>query len=828
MSEQTKNGQSNAAKDKKEQKKPGPKKTRTKFQLFSTGFKIVAGLSFSLLLIGLFALVIYAAWIDKDVRSKFEGKRWDIPAQAYARALELFPGKAIKKSDLILELNLLGYIEKPDLNTTGSYKQTENSVELISRDFTFWDGTEKSRHVLINFAKDKLSKITNLAGEEVYLVRLDPLPLGSFYPGAGEDRILVKLADLPDIVPETLIAVEDKAFLTHFGINPLAIVRALLTNISAGKTVQGGSTITQQLTKNFYLTQERTLQRKIKEAITAILLEIHYTKAEIMETYLNEVYLAQSGERAIHGIAMTSMFFFGRPPQELNTAQVVSIIALLKAPSSYNPRRNPKRALDRRNLILKILKDDKVITEDEYKIEVARDLGVTKRAVFSNLNTPYPDFMGLVKEQLLRDYKKEDLLSEGIKVFTTLDPVIQLQTENAIIEQMPKLDKRARFKDKTLEAASVVCQIETGEVTAVVGGRDFRLPGFNRAVHARRQIGSLIKPLVYLSALERADSYTLATPLDDSKLKVKSGGKIWSPDNYDHKEHGRPFLITALAKSYNLATARLGIEVGISSVVEKLRKFGFDEEVQAYPSLLLGAVSMSPVQVAQYFLTLANKGFSIPLRAIRSVTRQNGEPLKSYSMQIRQVTDEKSAFLIYRAMREVVRNGTAARVNASFNSSLNLAGKTGTTNESRDSWFAGFAGNYLTVNWVGRDNNKPSRLSGSSGALRLWINTMKRLNLSSFQFSRPTGIEYAWVNKLSGLLSNKSCKNAVYLPFVAGTSPFENGPCYPEPEVPEQYPSFLDWLFGNNQPPNPIPAPAPTPKSKPEKQASDYDLIFGN
>lgn len=824
-------------------KKNQPKKKiqPAKFRLFSSGFRIIFGLGISFLLISLFALISYAAWIDKDVRAKFEGKRWDIPAQAYARALELFPGKIIKKSNLILELNLLGYIQRNDLNRSGTYKQAGNIVELVSRDFNFWDGQEKSMHVQINFTKNKISTIKNSAGKELFIMRLDPLAIGSFYTGKGVDRALIKLEELPEIIPQTLMAVEDKAFMTHFGVNPLGIARALLANIKAGRTVQGGSTITQQLAKNFYFSQEKSLERKFKEAVTAILLEIHYSKAQIMETYLNEVYLAQSGEREIHGIAMASLFYFGRQPHELNTAQISSIIALLKAPSTYNPRRNPNKALKRRNLVLGILKKDKIISEKEYQVEKSRPLGLSTRAVHSNLNTPYPDFMELVKEQLLRDYKKEDLLSDGIKVFTTLDPIIQMQAENATVEQMPILDKRAKFKNKTLESATVISQIETGEVTALLGSRDFRIPGFNRAVTARRQIGSLIKPLVYLSALEQADLYTLGTLLDDSELRVKSGGKYWSPKNYDHKNHNNPFLITSLAKSYNLATARLGIAVGIPTIVEKLRKFGFTEKVQAFPSLLLGAVSMSPVQVSQYFLTLANKGFNVPLRSIRSVTNQSGEPLRSYGLEITQVVDEKTAFLTYQAMREVVRNGTARRINAKLKPALNIAGKTGTTNESRDSWFAGFSGNYLTVNWVGRDDNKSSRLSGSSGALRLWINTMQRLNLTPFIFPAPNGIEYAWVHQKTGLLSNKNCKNAVNLPFVAGTSPFESGPCYAQqqkavnpkevnsststPVQPRHPPKsqkkrrgFFEKLFGIKS----------KKSNRPNKKSEDHDLIFTN
>ncbi len=783
--------------------KPAKKTKPIKFSLFSKGFKLVFGLSLSFLIISLLAIIAYAAWIDKDVRAKFEGKRWDIPAQAYARALELFPGKIIKKADLIIELNLLGYIQKDNLSGSGTYKQTSNIIEITSRDFRFWDGREKSIQAQITFRKNKIKHIKNSSGEEVFIMRLDPLAIGSFYPGKGADRALIKLEELPDIIPQTLIAVEDKAFMSHLGVNPLAIVRAMLINMKAGKTMQGGSTITEQLAKNFYLSQERTLKRRLKSTITAILLEIHYSKAEIMETYLNEVYLAQSGDREIHGIAMASQFYFGRQPHELNIAQVASIIALLKAPSTYNPRRNPGTALKRRNLVLNILKNDQIITKEQYQVEKSRPLEVSNRGIHSNLNTSYPDFMGLVKEQLLRDYNKEDLLSEGIKVFTTLDPIIQMQAENATVKQMPKLDRRAGFKNKTLESATVISQIETGEVVALIGGRDFRIPGFNRAVTARRQIGSLIKPLIYLSALERADLYTLGTLLDDSKLRVKSGGKYWSPDNYDHKEHENPFLITALAKSYNLATARLGIAVGIPIIVEKLKKFGFTEEVHTFPSLLLGAVNMSPVQVTQYFLTLANKGFNIPLRSIRSVTNQIGEPVKSYNMEITQIVDEKTAFLTYRAMREVVRNGTASKINATLKSSLNIAGKTGTTNKFRDSWFAGFSGNYLTVNWVGRDDNKPSRLSGSAGALPLWINTMQRLNLTKFNFPTPRGIKYSWVNKKSGLLSDKNCINAVNLPFIAGTSPFESGPCFPEEELddaPRKKPGFFNWVFGKNRP----------------------------
>jgi penicillin-binding protein 1B len=790
----------------------------------SSFFRFSMGVVASIAIFALLSVLYYAASIDKEVREKFEGKRWDIPAQAFARALELYPAKEIQLEDIVFELKLLGYTETDTIARSGKFKRHKHGLEMKTREFLFWDGKEKSRHLMLYFDEHNstIQRITE-GGFDVYLARLDPLPIGSFYPGKAEDRLLVKLEDLPEIIPNTLIAVEDRRFRSHMGVNPFAILRAMIVNIRAGKTIQGGSTITQQLAKNFFLNNEKSLIRKFREAVTAILLEAHFSKDQILETYLNEVYLAQNGSREIHGITMASMFYFGLHPKDLNTAQVATLIGLLKGPSKYNPRRSPDDAKERRNLVLDLLVEQDVITPEIAKVEKMRPLGVKQIPDHASNNTPYPDFMGLVKKQILRDYKPSDLKTEGIRVFTTLDPIIQHKVEESVTATMPTLDKAANFNPGVLKPAVITTQLDTGEVTAVIGSLKFREAGFNRAISAKRNIGSLIKPLIYMTALECPSRYNLATRIKDQKIKIVYRNVSWRPKNYDRREHGKPLLVEALAKSYNLAAARLGAVDnkgrGIKRIIHKLRQFGFGGKIRDYPSLLLGAVEMSLDEVSQIYLTLANKGFKIPLRSIRSVTDKIGNKMNQYTTEVEQVMDEKTAFLTYYAMREVVNSGTARAINKVFDPSYNIAGKTGTTNNNRDSWFAGFGGNYLTVAWIGRDNNRTTRLTGGEGALPLWIDVMQQLSLTPYEFKTPKGIHFRWVHRKTGKLSNEDCRYAVKLPFIRGTAPLSRSSCYPKPKA-KPKPQMNNDSYGMDAlitPPPRTPKPAKTAKKREKK-----------
>ncbi|MCB1716962.1 MAG: penicillin-binding protein 1B, partial [Candidatus Competibacteraceae bacterium] len=680
--------------------------------LFTRLFRLFGILFLGAAVVGGVALTVYMTDLNKTITQQFQGKRWALPARVYARPLQLFPGAEISADQLAQEMELLPYRVSQRLNQPGTFfRRGDSAFDLYTRSFAFWDGEEPSRQVRLKFADGTLSGIESLDGHEApALMRLEPAEIAGIYPTHGEDRVLVRYQDLPAVLVDTLIAVEDRAFYNHFGIDPKGILRAALANLRAGRIEQGASTLTQQLVKNFFLTNERTVERKVNEVLMALLVEWHYSKEEILEAYSNEIYLGQDGSRSIHGFGLASRFYFDRTLNELDLHHIALLVGIIKGPSKYDPRRKPELALERRGIVLDIMVEQNLISAEDAAIAKAMPLDVTPGVPRGRGH--YPAFLDLVRRQLRENYRDEDLTSEGLKVFTTLDPRIQALTEEALLKTLPKLDKKAKLKAGALQVASVVADTQTGEVRAIVGGRDSRLDGFNRALDAKRPAGSLLKPAVFLTALEFPQEYTLSTLLNDNKLIYRPAqGKAWEPKNYDKRYHGNVMLQDALARSYNIATARLGLELDVMRVVQTLQRLGLQQELKPYPSLLLGSVDLSPLEVSQLYATFASGGYRIPLRAITEVTAASGQPLpRLYSLSLEKAIQPGPAFLITKAMQKVVQDGTAKLI-AKELPDFGIAGKTGTTDDWRDSWFAGFSGNLLTVVWLGRDDNKPHNLS---------------------------------------------------------------------------------------------------------------------
>ena len=748
----------------------------------------------TLLKLTLVLMVLAAAglvYLDAQVRAKFEGKRWALPAKVYARPLELYPGQTLSSDDFRLELKGLGYRSLAQASQPGSAHWRGQRVELFTRGFHFSDGAEPSRRLRLTFAGDRLQSIQNDSGRSLSLVRMEPILIGGIYPQDNEDRDLIRLEDAPTLLPAALIAVEDRNYYSHHGISLKGIARAMWVNLRAGRFVQGGSTLTQQLIKNFYLTADRTLARKLLEMPMAVLLDLHYSKDEILEAYLNEVYLGQSGARAIHGFGMGSQYYFGRPVGELGLAQVALLAGLVKGPSYYDPRRHPQRALERRNLVLRLLHDQGKISSEEYQQAKAEPLGVVEKRGLQK--GAYPAYLDLVKRQLRQEYREEDLSSEGLRVFTALDPLVQARAERAQSATLKQLETRYGSKAKGLESSMVVTDPQTGEILAVIGGRDTRYQGFNRALDALRPIGSLVKPAVYLTALEQG--YTLASQIEDKAFQLKlPNGDVWQPDNFDHKSHGVVPLHYALSRSYNQSTARLGLDVGLDKVIDMLERLGVSREIKPYPSLLLGAQALSPLEVAGMYQTLAANGFRMPLRAIRAVTDAEGQELSRYPFQLRQQVEPALVHLIQYAMQEVAREGTARYAYSVLPRNLNIAGKTGTSNGQRDSWFAGFAGNRLAVVWVGRDDNSSLPFTGSGGALRVWTDFMRREQPEPFYATRPEGVEYVWIDTATGLRSDERCEGSQQLPFIIGTAPQRSVDCGQQRRAGRPLDWFRSWF----------------------------------
>jgi len=747
------------------------------------------GWALKLSLVGLVVLAVFAVYLDAVVQEKFSGKRWTVPAKVYARPLELFVGQKLAKDDFLKELDALGYRRENAVAGPGGVSVAGNNIELHSRGFQFYESTEPAQRVRVRFSGDYVAGLTQAGGGNLAVARLEPLLIGGLYPAHQEDRVLIKLDQVPPYLVETLVAIEDREFFNHFGVSPKGIARAVWINATAGQLRQGGSTLTQQLVKNFYLTNERSLSRKATEAMMAVLLELHYDKKDILEAYLNEVFLGQDGQRAVHGFGLASQYFFSQPLSELKLDQVALLVGMVKGPTYYNPRRNPERALERRNLVLDVLAEQGVASVEEVEAAKQKPLGITRRG--SLADSSFPAFLDLVKRQLREDYQEQDLTEEGLRIFTSFDPILQLKAESALADTLKRLSGRKGVDQ--VEAGMVVTSPESGEVQAIIGSRQPRFAGFNRALDAVRPIGSLIKPAIYLTALERPSQYTLTSLLEDQPFSIKgANGQVWSPQNYDRKAHGTIYLYQGLVNSYNLSTAKLGLEIGVPDVLKTLNRLGVEQEWPAYPSMLLGAGGLSPMNVANMYQTLANGGFNTPLRSIRNVLTADGQPLKRYPFQIQQRFDSGAIYLLQNAMQRTMSEGTGRSVYSQLPRSLALAGKTGTSNDSRDSWFAGFGQDVLAVVWLGRDDNGPTPLTGATGALQVWTDFMRKADPLPLDMPVPDNVVQAWIDATSGQGTDPSCPNAVQMPYIRGSQPVAGPACGIQAPVNE----VMDWVRG--------------------------------
>jgi len=758
-------------------KKRKIKNPRKKLKSQYTFKKIfVNKISATLVLIVFLISSLYIVYLDIQITEKMSGKIWSFPSSVYARPLELFKNKKIHVDDIVNELNSLDYI-KIDTRPSkpGQYRiYNHSNVEFVSREFEFGDGARSSKAVRLSITGNFIEKIEELnSNRDIAVFRLEPIKIAGIYPKQKEERELIKLEDVPDDLILALLAVEDRRFYQHWGIDPLSIGRALFANVVAGKTVQGGSTLTQQLVKNIFLSSERTLIRKINEAIMALLLEFHYDKSLILETYINEVYLGQNGSNQIHGFQLASQFYFSQPLQKISRDQMALLVGLVKGPSWYEPRRNPARSKSRRNQVLELMYERDVLSKFQYDKYASMPLGVSNKPKLSS--NRYPALMGLVKRQLQQDYNEEDLKTAGLKIFTSIDPIVQDKAELSVVSIIPKLELN-RNNTSQLQTAVIIASSEQGEIQALVSDRDPKFSGFNRSLDAVRQIGSLIKPAIYLTALQRPEKYTLASMLKDEPLHIKTSKEnVWSPMNYDKKYSGDISLFEALKDSRNVPTVRLGLDVGLSDISDSLHNLGVTRNIPTYPSMTLGAFSLSPLDVANMYQTFSADGYHIPLRVIREVLDKENKPLKRYPLSFSKSLDDKSVYLVNYTLHQVTQTGTAKKLSSTL--PIKVAGKTGTTDDTRDSWFAGFSGEHLAVVWIGRDDNKSTGLTGASGALELWSDIMQNINTENISSDVPTGISEHWIDLKSGGLSDKNCQGAVKLPFITGTAPKEKATC---------------------------------------------------
>ncbi len=756
---------------------------------FRSGGLLRLGLLAGALLLGF--LIPYLLYLNHEVGERFGKLRWQVPTRVYARPLLLRDGLAMDAGTLQIELEAAAY-RAGDGGQSGTYARNGARWRISSRGYDDIDGRVVPAVVEVVLRDGSVASIRDVgARRALRSARMDPARIATLYGQLQEERRLVRIEEVPDLLVTGLQAVEDRDFNHHIGVDFSGMLRAAFVNVkSGGETRQGASTLTQQLARSGLLGigKEQTYRRKFKEILFALLLEVRYDKRTILEAYLNQVDLGQNGAQSIRGVAAASEFWYGKDLKDLSPEQIALLIGMVKGPSWYNPRRNPERALERRNLVLRQMRDTGLIDEATYHRAVAAPLGVTASPGTPNANR-YPAYVDLVRKQLARDYPAEQLSGAGLSVMTGMSPAAQGYAEGAVTRTLSALGRRGR---PPLEAGLVMTDVHNGDVLAVVGSRDYTQPGFNRAVDARRPVGSLLKPFIYLLAFAQPDKWSLASTISDDPVAVGLGrGRVWKPGNSDGRSHGQVHLVDALAQSYNQATVRLGMEVQPQRLADLIHTLA-GITVEPQPSLLLGATDQSPFAMAQLYEFLASGGEIQPLHAVRGVLDPQGRTIKRYDSATppAQPGDSLAARLVGNALQFVVTAGTARGLLRDGLGRLAPAGKTGTSNDGRDSWFAGYTGDHLAVVWVGNDQNQATGLYGATGGMRVWAEIFRRMPSAPLRLS-SAGIDWSWV--LDGQSTDPDCPGARRYPFVAGHAPAYQA-CQIAP------PQELDE-FGNPLPP---------------------------
>jgi len=727
-----------------------------------------------------FILVILTIYLDAKVQQTFEGQRWQVPAQIYGQLETLTIGEPLNLIHLSKSLKLNGYEKVRKVSSSGQYAQSANRIIIYRRSFVFPQtkivNSTRAVELTIDTAGGKISQLF-VNDVPVNSLQLEPILLARLVPNNKEDRVLIALENTPTQLLDTLLLIEDRDFYHHKGLSPLGILRALYSNIVAGRTVQGGSTLTQQLIKNMFLTQERTLSRKVQEAIMAIIIETRYSKDLLLEAYVNEVYLGQHYANGIYGFGLAAKFYFGKTLEELNSAQIALLVAQVKGPSYYDPWRNPDRAKERRDLVLRLMFEQNFFTVKEFKTMVATPLSIRNNRRFKAQE--YPAYIQLVKQEL-NELMPSAQQKNGIRVFTGFSHLSQQLLEQTVAEQLSSLEQK--YKQKDLQTAMIVTDINSAEIRAIVGDRKAGYAGFNRAVNAKRPIGSLIKPAIYLAALERYEQFNFATLLADEPITLTNGvntsnntesekEKAWQPKNYDGKYRHQVPLIDGLVNSLNIPTVNLGMALGLDNVAKAIHLLGFDEDITMRPSMLLGALNMSPLQINQLYLSFAKQGYSEKAHAINIIDSNKGETLWQFEAKTEQIISTNAAYLMDYALTQVAKTGTAKSLTWRLKNN-SVAGKTGTSNDLRDSWFIGYDNKHLITTWLGKDDNKPTGLTGSSGALILFSDFIKKQGVVNKVDNKPDAIAMTLFEKKTGHAVSAKCADIINYPAIsAGIQP---------------------------------------------------------
>jgi len=765
-----------------------------------------------------FAAAGYAVRLDAIVRERFEGQRFRVPSRVYSAPAILYPGLDWKLVDLEGTLRRLGYrkVATTEELEPGRYLWSPSRLRIYLRAFAHPSRPEPAREVVLRLDGAQIDAVLELpSGQELGAVLLEPELIGAYYGPDREQRELVHLEGVPQHLVDAILSVEDQRFESHHGIDFRRIGGAMLANLRAGSIRQGGSTLTQQLVKNFFLTPERTVRRKLQEGAMALIVEARYGKREILQTYLNEIYFGQRGATAVHGVGEAARLYFGRPVADLGVAESALLAAIIQSPNGKSPYRDPERAVERRNLVLDLMHRQGRLSDAEHRAARQEPL---------RLATVTPDagdaryYLDLLQRQLASTYPSDVLQSEGMRIYATLDRRAQRVAAVSLREGLEELEKRhprllAKDPRKALQGCIVALRPQTGEVMALVGGRDYATSQFDRCSQARRQLGSVFKPFVYVAALEprpMGPVATLASFVDDSPLEIRTPSGPWRPVNFDHEFHGRVPLRMALEKSYNAATARLAQEVGIARVIDVARRMGIESDLPAVPSLALGSASVSPLEVARAYATLASGGVRPEVQALEDVVDEEGATLQRRRLRFERVLDPGTAFLATSLLEGVATRGTAAGLRSGGLRGP-IAAKTGTTTGENDLWLVGYTPELVAVVWVGYDDPRSLGLPSSQGALPIWRRFVTELTGGVVRgaFRAPPGVETAEIDPESGALAGWGCPARRSEYFLAGTLPSTTCPSGsfaggerergPEHEASDERVErgFLDWLRRN-------------------------------
>ncbi len=706
------------------------------------------------------------------IRARLDDEMFRAPTRIYARPLVLYSGLEIERDRIDGHLRRLGYERSRRYRVgVGEYRLDSRTWTIGVRAFRQSDRLDPGGVATIRVGYGgRVRSISDASGASLRYLSLEPELLRSTFGTSNEDRVPVPLTDLPDHLVAAVLAIEDRRFFQHGGLDLKRVVGATAANVRALRVVQGGSTITQQLAKNLFLSPRRTPLRKVREAAMAVMLERRHSKEEILEAYLNEVYLGQDGGLAIHGVGRAAEFYFQKDVSQLELSEAAVLAGIIRGPSLYSPIRNPESAERRRNVVLEVMKTREVIDEDTFAAARDSKLGIAARRERTRSGRYFVDFVS--------NHVSEELGSDavaGVTVFTTLDLELQRIAESAVDAGLARLEREnpGLVRDESpLQAALVAIDPHTGEVLAMVGGRDYGASQFNRAVRARRQPGSSFKPIVALAALaQRDEKLTLATLLPDEPLSVSTPAGVWQPANYDGRFRGSVTLRDALERSLNVPFARLGLEVGPERIVATGQALGVQSELHAVPSIALGASEVTPLEMARAYGVLAANGLRADIQTTLGVLDSRGSLVSRMEPQGERVFDPSVSYLVTSALVGAVERGTGRGLRR-FGFRGSVAAKSGTTNDFRDAWFIGYTPSLAVAVWVGFDDGRSIGVSGARAALPIFARFLKEAAGPDGQgeFDMPAGVEVVEVDPETGLRAGWGCRGRPEV-FVRGTAP---------------------------------------------------------